>query len=215
MIKLKDISGLYSVKKEMAYFMRRLYKQGLTTACGGNISLRYQDFILMTASQTDKGRMGSTEICELSLSGRPLNPEIKVSMEAAMHLAIYAARPDVTAIIHAHPPMASAHTVTYSAINTRLTAEAWIVLGEPVFADYALPGSEELAAQVAAKIGEAKVVLLKNHGALTVGNSLIQAFDRMEVLENTARIQLFAQLAGRPQQLSAADLEILNKTMNL
>lgn len=215
MIKLKDISGLYSVKKEMAYFMRRLYKQGLTTACGGNISLRYQDFILMTASQTDKGRMGSTEICELNLSGRPLNPEIKVSMEAAMHLAIYAARPDVTAIIHAHPPMASAHTVTYSAINTRLTAEAWIVLGEPIFADYALPGSEELAAKVAAKIGEAKVVLLKNHGALTVGNSLIQAFDRMEVLENTARIQLFAQLAGRPQQLSAADLEILNKTMNL
>ncbi len=215
MSKLRDTTNLFFVKKEMAYFMRRLYKRGLTSALGGNISLRYEDLILITASQTDKGRVTPAEICETTIDGQPLNPKIKVSTDLALHVAIYAARPEVTAIIHAHPPIALAHAVTHSSVNTRLTSESWMMLGQPAFADYSIPGSEKMAEQAVSAIGQAKVVLLKNHGALSVGNSLIQAFDRMDVLENTARIQLYAHLIGRPQSLSNQEIEIINALNDL
>ncbi len=179
--------------------MNRLYRQGLTTTSGGNISLRASgNLILLTPSATDKGNMTAEQIAEIRLDGSNHTPHLKPSIETSMHLEIYKRRPHVQAIVHAHPPLASTFVAARKPINTRLIAEARAILGEPTIAPYALMGSPELAASVAGSFKEHTCcVLMENHGVLCVGDSLLQAFDRIEVLENTAKINLhLAQLGG-------------------
>jgi L-fuculose-phosphate aldolase len=191
-------------KQAVADCMNRLYARGLTTTSGGNISLRIsRDLILLTPSATDKGNMTADQIAEIGLNGTNHTPHLKPSGETMMHLEIYRRRPDVLAIVHAHPPMASVFTVSDRPLNVRLIAESYAVLGEPAMAPYALTGTDELAEHVAGCLaGDTACVLMKNHGALTVGRSLLEAFDRMEVLENAARINVCAHLMGNTQELN-------------
>ena len=212
---LIESTEIKTLKKEIAYFMRRLYKRGLTTTFGGNISVRIKNFVLITASQTDKGRMKAADICVLNTDGQQIDKKRKVSMETSMHLAIYAARPDISAIVHAHPPVASSFAVNHQNINTRLTAEAWAVLGEVELADYALMGTTELAQTVAKASVDAAVVLMKNHGVLAVGQSLTEAFDRVEVLENAAKIHILSKLSGQQTELTPLQIQAINKLIGL
>ncbi len=183
--------------------MRRLYKQGLTTTSGGNISLRISDeIIVITPSATDKGRMRWKEVGILDMQGNNLTPSLKPSIESEMHLAIYRRRPEVKAIVHAHPVCASAFTAIKIRINTNLTAEARAILGKPLMVPYALMGTAELAARVAEKTSASDILLLENHGILTTGSSLLQAFDRIEVLENAAKMTLIAELTRKKSPLT-------------
>ena len=183
--------------------MRRLYKQGLTTTSGGNISLRISDeIIVITPSATDKGRMRWKEVGILDMQGNNLTPSLKPSIESEMHLAIYSRRPEVKAIVHAHPVCASAFTAIKIRINTNLTAEARAILGKPLMVPYALMGTAELAARVAEKTSASDLLLLENHGILTTGSSLLQAFDRIEVLENAAKMTLIAELTRKKSPLT-------------
>src|SRR5665647_1565370 len=126
--------------------MRRLYKQGLTTTSGGNISVRISDeIIVITPSATDKGRMRWKEVGVMTIFGENLTPELKPSIEFDMHLSIYKKKKEVTAIVHAHPVFASAFTAMKCIINTNLTAEACAILGDPLVVPYALMGTVELA----------------------------------------------------------------------
>src|SRR5665811_1793493 len=105
--------------KDVAHFMRRLYKHGLTTTSGGNISLRLSDeIILITPTGTDKGRMNWKEVGIVNIFGENLTPELKPTIEIEMHLSIYKKKTDVFAIIHAHPIFASLFTAIKSKINT-------------------------------------------------------------------------------------------------
>ena len=105
-------------KKEVAYFMRRLYKKSLTTSLGGNISMKSDNgIVFITPSGIDKGKIKWNQICVLSESGENLTTECKVSIETAMHLAIYKNRPDIKAIVHAHPPVSSTFTALEKEIN--------------------------------------------------------------------------------------------------
>jgi len=186
-------------KQAVADCMNRLYRQGLTTTSGGNISLRTStSLILLTPSATDKGNMTAEEIAEIGMDGTNHTPHLKPSIETSMHLEIYKRHPHVQAIVHAHPPMASTFVAARKPINTQLIAEAYAILGEPTIAPYALMGSPGLAASVAGSFKEhTYCVLMENHGVLCIGDSLLQAFDRIEVLENTAKINLHvAQLGG-------------------
>jgi L-fuculose-phosphate aldolase len=199
-------------KQAVADCMNRLYAQGLTTTSGGNISLRISDdLILLTPSATDKGNMTAEQIAEIGMDGTNHTPGLKPSGETSMHLEIYKSRPDVQAIVHAHPPMASAFTTVDKKLNVRLIAESYAILGEPVIAPYALTGTQELADAVASGLaGNTSCVLMKNHGALTVGGTLLEAFDRMEVLENAAKINLFAAQLGQPIELNKKQCEELD-----
>ena len=179
--------------------MNRLYANGLTTTSGGNISLRVSDrLILLTPSATDKGNMTAAQIAEIGMDGTNHTPDLKPSIETSMHLEIYKQHPQVQAIVHAHPPMASTFTVVRKPINVRLVAEAYAIIGEPAIAPYALMGTPELANSVAGTFTENTFcVLMENHGVLCIGDTLLQAFDRIEVLENAAKINLYAtQLGG-------------------
>ncbi|MCT4590885.1 MAG: class II aldolase/adducin family protein [Carboxylicivirga sp.] len=197
-------------KKQVAKWMRRLYKKGLTTSLGGNISMRVDDqHIAITASETDKGRIKSSEIAIVTLDGQCLDDCLKVSIETGMHLAIYKARPDVDVVLHAHAPMASLFTATKQSINTALLAEAYTILGNTAYAEYAAPGSENLANNVANACRDANVVLMANHGVLAVGSSLLKAFDRIEVLENAAKMTALTSLLDDKRELNNVQIQQL------
>jgi len=190
-------------RKEVARFMRRLYKQGLTTTSGGNISLKISDdLVAITPSATDKGEMKWCEVGLMNILGENLTPDLKPSIESAMHLAIYKRKPAVKAIVHAHPVCASAFTAMKMEIETNLTAEACAILGTPVMVPYALMGTSELASNAADYIEKSDILLLENHGILTTGSSLLQAFDKIEVLENAARMTLIANLSKKKSPLT-------------
>ena len=192
--------------------MRRLYKKGLTTTSGGNISLKIsEEHILITPSATDKGRMRWKEVGIMSMMGENLTPELKPSIEKDLHLNIYKKNTEVTAIIHAHPVFATSFTATRCTINTGLTAEARAICGEPRFVPYALMGSADLAQVTAEHSSEADVLLLENHGILTTGKTLLSAFDKLEVLENAAKMTLIVELTGKKKGLSPSRLRELDR----
>ncbi|HEX2968870.1 MAG TPA: class II aldolase/adducin family protein [Bacteroidales bacterium] len=190
-------------RKSVARFMRRLYERGLTTASGGNISIRIDDnVILITPTATDKGRMRWNDVGIMTMKGENLTPDLRPSIESGMHLSIYRKREDIKAIVHAHPAFASSFTATRSVIDTTLTAEATAILGKPVIVPYALMGTADLAEAVSAKIDESKVLLLENHGILTASSGLLEAFDMVEVLENAARMTLIVEITRKKSPLS-------------
>jgi L-fuculose-phosphate aldolase len=198
-------------RKEVAMFMRRLYKQGLTTTIGGNISQKISDDIIaITPSATDKGNMKWNEVGLITMKGENLTPDLKPSIETEMHLSIYRKR-DVKAIVHAHPVFATAFTAMKKRINIKLTAEACAILEQPFVVPYALMGTKKLADSVADNIDKSDILLLENHGILTVGPTLLQAFDKIEVLENAARMTLIVDFAGKKNALSKDKIKEIEK----
>lgn len=200
-------------RKEVARFMRRLYKRGLTSALGGNISIRLQEGILITPSGLDKETIKGDQIGLISFTGVNQSAGLKPSIEYAMHLAIYKARPDVHAIVHAHPPLATSFTALQKKIDCSITAEARAVLGTPVKAPYALMGTELLANQVAksAALEGSQVILMENHGIVCLGKDLLTAFDRMEVLEFAAKMTLVTGFIGNSHTLSQEQMREIDK----
>ena len=206
---------LNACRNEIAYFMRRLYEQGLTTTSGGNLSVRFAEKkILITPSGSDKGRMKGSEIGIMDMEGKPIS-KFKPSIEGSMHMMIYKARPDIDAIVHAHPVVASAFAATDAKINYRLLAESYAVLGKPAYAPYLLMGTGKLAEAVAKSAKSANCVVMKNHGILTVGKTLLEAFDRLEVLETCAKMTLIADgfLKDRTRLLNKADMADIDRLM--
>lgn len=197
-------------RQEVACFMRRLYERRLTTCSGGNISLLVAgNTMLITPSALDKGRIETEQIGIISMSGENLTPSLKPSIETEMHIRVYQSRPDVRAVVHAHPVVCSSFAASEKEINTSLIAESRAVLGKPARAPYAVMGSPELAASVARTAAGANTVLMTNHGVLAVGQTLLQAFDRIEVLEAAATITLITHLLGGKRELTGAQLSEL------
>jgi L-fuculose-phosphate aldolase len=199
-------------RKEVARFMRRLYNHGLTTTSGGNISLRItDDIIVITPSATDKGRMRWKEVGVMNIFGENLTPDLKPSIEFEMHLSIYKKKKEIKAIVHAHPVFASVFTAMKCKIKTNLTAEARAILGDPLVVPYALMGTMELASLAAEYIAHSDILLLENHGILTTGSNLLQAFDRIEVLENAAKMTIIVEMAGKKSPLSKSRILQIDK----
>jgi L-fuculose-phosphate aldolase len=194
-------------RKEVAAFMSRLYQCRLTTTSGGNISLRLtDDLFCITPSKLDKANLTGDLVALVTMKGENLTPELPLSIEAEMHRRALITRPDIDAVVHAHPCYASAFTAMKKSINTKLLAESWFLLEEPAFAAYARMGTIDLAQAVSQSLAESNVVLMENHGVLTVGKTLLEAFDLIEVLENSAKMTFITETmeaAGRGWEKSA------------
>jgi L-fuculose-phosphate aldolase len=209
---MKPIPKYKKERKEVARFMRRLYERGLTSTSGGNISLRItNDIILITPSATDKGFMKWKEVGIMNILGENLTPDLKPSIESEMHLAIYRKKKELCAIVHAHPVVASCFTALKLNIDTTLTAEARAILGEPLMVPYALMGTSELAKAAAENILLSDILLLENHGVLSTGSNLLQAFDKIEVLENAAKMTLIAELTRKKSPLTRSRILEIEK----
>lgn len=198
-------------KKEVAKIMNRLYKKGLTTTSGGNVSLRVENKVYITPSQTDKGNMKSDEIGVITLEGENLTPSLKLSMETGMHLAIYQQRNDIKAIVHAHPFTATTLAAEPNLIDTTINGEARAMLGNPAFASYQTMGTKELANDVAKAILTCNVVILQHHGILAVGLNLLQAFDRLELMEMTARGNVLRKMMQIDSKISSDNIAIIDQ----
>ncbi len=205
-------SNFLKERTEVASFMTRLYTKDLTTCSGGNISMKIDDnLVAITPSQVDKGNLTPDDIGIVELNGTNHTPSLKLSMETGMHLEVYKTRPDISAIVHAHPVTATSFTASDKKICTELTGETWALLQEPVFAPYALMGSQQLAVNVAEAAGKGDIVMMENHGILTVGTSLFAAYNRLEVLESAARITLITHLLNTPVPLNTDKQQAINE----
>ena len=191
----------------VAETMRRLYDRRLTTVSGGNVSLRNADgYVFITASQSDKSCIDMRKVIIISPQGENLTPKLKPSMETQMHLNIYKCRPDVMAIVHSHPVFASTFAVAGVVVDSSITGEARYMLGNVGMVDYHLMGSPELAEACAKVMASCNAAIMAKHGAITVGTSLFEAFDRMEVLENTAQINYNLRTLGNNSRLTEKEI---------
>ena len=189
---------------------RRLYERRILASIEGNMSIRLEgDRIVATPSGINKGFMQPTDMVVTDLEGNPEsggNP----SSEMLMHLAIYKVRSDVGAIVHAHPTVATGYAVAGKQLPPAVLAEIVTTLGCIPMAPYGTPSTDELAEAVLGPIRNYDALLLANHGALTAGDDLEQAEERMYQLEHFAEVSLVAELLGGPPAFSIEEVDRLS-----
>ena len=201
------------VRDEIVLVCRRLYERGLVAGPDGNVSVRQEDgSILVTPSGLSKVDVTPDDLVVVTLDGRVLEGRHAPSSELRMHLRIYQRRPDVDAVVHAHPPAATGFAVAGEAFVAPVLPEVILQLGEVPLVPYATPGSDALADAFEPFLASHDGFLMANHGATTVAPTLTTALQRMESLEHGARILLAARALGRVNELSAADVRSLRAT---
>lgn len=187
----------------------KMYEKEYVAANDGNISLRIsEDEIIVTPTGVSKGGMKENELVKMSLNGQILSAG-KPSSEVKMHLKVYNLNSDVQAVLHAHPPLSTAFAVARIPLDKAILAESIINLGVVPVADYALTGTKAVPAAVAPYVREYNAVLLANHGLLTWGESLKQAFFRMETAEQYCKIITYLKSVGDPVPFTESELEEL------
>jgi L-fuculose-phosphate aldolase len=192
---------------------RRLRDRFFVASNDGNLSARLsEDRVLITPTGVNKGDMTAEQLLTVDMQGNVIAGGGKPSSETKMHLAVYKARPDVQAIVHAHPPAATG----FAACRIRLDQDVILPevvfgLGKVGFAEYGTPTTDEIPNAVVKEIPDCEALLLSNHGALAVGPDVMQAYFRMEVLEMYARVRLVTRILGEPKPLSADEVSELHK----
>jgi L-fuculose-phosphate aldolase len=177
--------------------MERIYRYRMTTTSGGNLSIREESGdVWITPARVDKGGLRREDIVSIRADGR-IEGTRKASSELPIHQEIRRRRPELGGIVHAHPTALVAFSLVHQVPNTRLFHQAWRVCGEAGFAPYELPGSVALGDRVAETFEKGyDCVILENHGVVTAGCDLQQAFRRFETLEFTAKTLIKAKLLG-------------------
>ena len=191
---------------------KRLYQKGLVVSNDGNISVRLnENEVLITPTGVCKGDMTSDQILKVDMEGRLISGFMKPTSEMKMHLAVYRKRSDVKAIVHAHPPKATAFAVAGKTLDKITLPEVIFSLGSVSMAEYGTPSTDEIPRAVEKHIGNSDALLLANHGALTVGSNVMDAYYKMETLEHFATISLYARLLGGERELDQKETEKLFK----
>jgi L-fuculose-phosphate aldolase len=184
-----------------------MYSRGYTASNDGNISVRLgADRLLMTPKSVCKGFMTPDMMCITDLDGKKLQGDRDPSSEMLMHLEVYRQRPDVQAVVHAHPPTATGFAVAGIPLDRAVLAEVVTTLGSIPIAEYATPSTSELPDAVRKYIKAHDGMLLANHGALTAGADLFSAYYKMETIEHFAKISLVARLLGRENVIAREEL---------
>jgi len=204
--------SLYSLKRQIIDIGKRMYARGMVAANDGNISARVDEKrVLITPTGISKGFMHLSELVLMDRDGKILAGEKKPTSELEMHLAVYRKRPDVHAVCHAHPPYATAHAVAGIALDTCVLSEVITALGSIPIVPYATPGTSQLQEALLPYLEAYDAFLLENHGALTVGKNLTEAWYKMETLEQAAHINFISHALGTPHILNDEQLTGLLK----
>jgi L-fuculose-phosphate aldolase len=194
------------IRDQIVEVGRWLYEKRFITATEGNISVEFDGRLFFTPSGACKGILQAREIVETDLNGFRIAGHGDPSSEAVMHVEIYRRRPDVHAVVHAHPPYATAHSVAGIALTKAVLPEVILMVGSVPLAEYATPGTREMASAVGDSISQHDAVLLANHGAVTCGFDLRAAYFRMETLEHFAWISTIARILGGERELTPDQL---------
>jgi L-fuculose-phosphate aldolase len=199
--------SIESLRADIVEIGRRMYARGYTASNDGNISVRVgEDRLLMTPKSVCKGFMTPDMMCVTDLAGKKIQGDRDPSSEMLMHLEVYRQRPDVRAVVHAHPPTATGFAVAGIPLDRAVLAEVLTTLGSIPLAEYATPSTSELPEAVRKYIKAHDGMLLANHGALTVGGDLYSAYYKMETVEHFAQISLVARMLGRENLISREEV---------
>jgi L-fuculose-phosphate aldolase len=201
---------------QIVMIMDRIYGYGMTTTSGGNLSIRDENGdIWITPAAIDKGTLTREDIIQVKVNGEIIGPH-KPSSEYPFHKAIFDARPDVNAILHAHPPALVSFSVIRKIPDTYLIPNAHLVVGKVGMAQYALPGSKSLGDKIASVFEQGvDTVMLENHGIVVAGKDLFQAFMRFETLDFCARLQINSGMIGKPIPLDQEKLKLAKKKQHV
>ena len=191
------------IKQEICEVGHRLYAHGFVAANDGNISVKVsENEFYCTPTGVSKGSLTPDMIIKIDAEGNKLEGTLNPSSEIKMHLRVFRERPDVNAVVHAHPPVATAFTVAGIPLDRYILPEAVLTIGDVPTCEYATPSTMEIPDSLMPYIQEHDAFMLKNHGALTVGNTLTRAFFTMEEVEFNAKIMKHAMELGRIQEIS-------------
>jgi L-fuculose-phosphate aldolase len=203
------------IKKQIVEIGKRIWQRGYVASNDGNITVMLNDNeILTTPTGVSKGFMTEDMIIKCDRNGNVIssNQKYQPSSELKMHLEVYKERPDMKSVIHAHPPYATSFAVAGIPLNKCVLPEAILVIGAVPIAPFGLPSTMEIPDRIRPFLKNSDVILLENHGALTMGSDLLNAYNKMETLEHTANIVWKAIQLGNLNVLSAEERDRL---MNL
>lgn len=200
-------------REQIVKIISRIYKSGMTTTSGGNISILDDNGdIWVTPSAIDKGTLREKDIVCVKSDGS-IKGYHKPSSEFPFHKAIYEVRPDIRAVIHAHPPALVSFSIVREIPNTNIIPQAKNKCGPIGYASYELPGSEELGRKIADEFrdGEKMAIIMENHGTVLGGIDLMDAYERFETLEFCARSIINAKAVGEPRYLTDEQIDLFEK----
>lgn len=197
---------------QIAIIMERIYRYGMTTTSGGNLSIKDDNGdIWISPAGVDKGTLTRKDVVCVKADGTIIGNH-KPSSELPFHRTVYKKRPDIKAVLHAHPPALVAFSIARKLPDTRLIPNVHQICGNVGLAKYGLPGSIELGDKIAIEFEKGlNTVLLENHGIVVGNTSLFKAFMAFETLDFCARLEIDAKKVGKPQGLSLEKLEISKK----
>ena len=206
----------FEIKKEICDIGKRIYDHGFVAANDGNISVKVgPNEFYCTPTGVSKGFMTPDMIIKIDANGNKIDGKLNPSSEIKMHMRVYRERPDVRSVVHAHPPVATAFAVCDIPLDKFILPEAILTVGTVPVCDYGTPSTMEIPDSLMPYIQNHDAFLLKNHGALTVGNSLTKAWFVMDEVEYFAKVSKLAleigqmKIGGDVQELSCEQLEKL------
>ena len=187
-----------------------VFEKGWIAANDGNISIRLDDdCLLCTPTAVCKGMMTADDLIVCDMDGRKIEGTRERTSEIAMHVTIYRMRPDIRSVVHAHPPYATGFAAAGRPLNVALLPEVIIGLGSVPLADYGLPGTPALTDGMLPYIPKYDAILMANHGAVSYGADVFQAYFRMETVEHFAQITFVAEMLGGPKALPREEVRKL------
>jgi len=197
-------------REDLVRVCRMVHEKGWVAMNDGNLSIKLDDDrVLCTPTAISKGMVEFEDVILCDLTGNKIAGKRECTSEIAMHMTIYGLRPDVRAVVHAHPPVATGFAAAGRALDKALLPEVVIQLGAVPLAAYGLPGTPALSDGMLPFIPNYDALLLENHGCTSYGSDIWQAFFRMEMVEHFARITLVAELAGGARALPREEVEKL------
>ena len=188
----------YELKELICEIGRRVYHRGFAAANDGNITVRLNEReFLCTPTMVSKGYMKPEDICRVDAKGVQLAGKKKRTSEVMLHLSVYNQRPDINAVVHCHPPHATAFAVAHEPIPKCVLPEVEVFLGEVPIAVYETPGGQSFADTVVPYAKDCNTILLANHGTITFGPDLENAYFNTEIIDAYCRILILSKLLGR------------------
>lgn len=201
-----------STKKKLVEACHKVYEKGFVAAYDGNLSIRTNDnTVLITRSGICKGDVTEKDIVEIDLKGKTLSGKSKISTEHKIHLLAYSKRKEVNAVVHCHPVFATAFALIGEGLDKYYLPEVFLTLGKIPICKYATPSTDEVPESLEPYINYSWAMLLQNHGAVTLGKNLDDAYFKMEKLEHTVKTIWLAKLLGKPRELSRKNINDILK----
>ncbi|MBF8248449.1 MAG: class II aldolase/adducin family protein [Bacteroidetes bacterium] len=195
------------ISRQIVLVCHQLAAKGLVTATDGNISARLPNGnILVTPTGLNKGRVMESDLVEVKPDGTPVTLSRKASTELDMHLFIYSQRPHIHAVVHAHPTYATGFATARIPLSECVFPEVMVGLGAIPLAAYATPSTKEVSAALAPFVKSADAILLSNHGVVTYGKNMDDAYFKMEKVEHAAHITFVARMLGGEKVLNEQEI---------